>query len=52
MEFKTYENGELTEDEIKKCEKNEKKSLQIKISDIPLPQSKLKELIYPSIQKS
>ena len=45
------ENGELTEDEIKKCEKNEKKSLQIKISDIPLPQSKTKGARYTPLSK-
>ena len=36
------ENGELTKDEIVRCEKNQNLLLKIKTSEIPLPQSKTK----------
>ena len=45
------ENGELTEDEIKKCEKNQNSSLKIKTSEIPLPKSKTKGARYTPLSK-
>ena len=45
------ENGELTEDEIKKCEKNQNSSLKIKNSEIPLPKSKTKGARYTPLSK-
>ena len=45
------ENGELTEDEIKKCEKNQNSSLKIKNSEIPLPKSKTKGADTPPCLK-
>ena len=45
------ENGELTEDEIKKCEKNQNSSLKIKTSEIPLPKSKTKAARYTPLSK-
>ena len=46
------ENGELTSEEITKCEKNEKLDLQIKLSDIPMPQTKQKVRNTHLIKKS
>ena len=40
------ENGELTDEEIQKCEKDEKRDLQIKHSEIPMPQTKTKGAKY------
>ena len=45
------ENGELTNEEIKKCEKNEKLDLQIKLSEIPMPQTKTKGAKYTPLSK-
>ena len=45
------ENGDLTEDEIKKCEKNQNSSLKIKTSEIPLPKSKTKGARYTPLSK-
>ena len=45
------ENGELTLDEINKCEKNESSSLKIKNSDIPMPQTKTKGSKYTPLSK-
>ena len=36
------EYGELTQEEIKDCEKDESKNLTIKVSDIPIPVKKTK----------
>ena len=40
------EHGELTLEEIKNCEKDESKNLNIKISDIPVPVNKTKGASY------
>ena len=45
------ENGELTKDEIIRCEKNQNLHLKIKISEIPLPQSKTKGAKYTPLSK-
>ena len=45
------ENGELTNEEIEKCEKNEKLDLQIKHSEIPMPQTKTKGAKYTPLSK-
>ncbi len=45
------ENGELTQNEIKRCEENEKLSLNIKDSDIPIPNSKTKGSRYTPLSK-
>ena len=45
------ENGELTDEEIKKCEKDEKRDLQIKHSEIPMPQTKTKVQNIPPYLK-
>ncbi len=45
------ENGELTKEEIAKCEKNESSSLNIKDSDIPMPQTKTKGSRYTPLSK-
>ena len=45
------ENGELTDEEIKKCEKDEKRDLQIKHSEIPMPQTKTKGAKYTPLSK-
>ena len=45
------ENGELTKDEIVKCEKNQNLLLKIKTSEIPLPQSKTKGAKYTPLSK-
>ena len=45
------ENGELSEDEIKKCEKNIKISLKIRSSDIPMPKTKTKGSRYTPLSK-
>jgi len=45
------ENSELTKEEIEKCEKNEKLSLNIKNSEIPLPKSKTKGAKYTPLSK-
>ena len=45
------ENGELTKDEIVKCEKNQNLLLKIKASEIPLPQSKTKGAKYTPLSK-
>ena len=45
------ENGELSEDEIKKCEKNIKLSLKIRSSDIPMPKTKTKGSRYTPLSK-
>ena len=45
------ENGELTKEEIEKCENNEKLNLKIKTSEIPVPQSKTKGARYTPLSK-
>lgn len=45
------ENGELTQEEISKCEKNSNLSLNIKQSDIPIPDSKTKGAKYTPLSK-
>ena len=45
------ENGELTQEEISKCEKNSNLSLNIKQSDIPIPNSKTKGAKYTPLSK-
>ena len=45
------ENGELTKDEIVKCEKNQNLLLKIKTSEIPLPQPKTKGAKYTPLSK-
>ena len=45
------ENGELTLEEIAKCEKKESLSLNIKSSDIPMPQTKTKGSKYTPLAK-
>ncbi len=45
------ENGELTKDEIKRCEDDKTSQLNIKESDIPLPQSKTKGAKYTPLSK-
>ena len=45
------ETGDLTEEEIKKCEKNEKLDLKIKNSEIPMPQTKTKGAKYTPLSK-
>ena len=45
------ENGELSEDEIKKCEKNVTLSLKIRNSDIPMPKTKTKGSRYTPLSK-
>ena len=45
------ENGELTQKEIKRCEENEKLSLNIKDSDIPIPNAKTKGSRYTPLSK-
>ena len=45
------ENGELTKEEIQKCENNEKLNLKIKTSEIPIPQSKTKGARYTPLSK-
>jgi hypothetical protein len=45
------EAGDLTEEEIKKCEKNEKLDLKIKNSEIPMPQTKTKGAKYTPLSK-
>ena len=46
------ENGELTKDEIIRCEKNQNLFLKIKTSEIPLPQSKTKGAKYTPLSKN
>ena len=41
---KSIENGELTNEEIEKCEKNEKLDLQIKHSEIPRQKQKVQNI--------
>ena len=45
------ENGELTKEEIQKCENNEKLNLKIKTSEIPIPQSKTKGARYTPLSR-
>ena len=45
------ENGELTQDEITKCEKNQTLKLCIKNSEIPIPDSKTKGSRYTPLSK-
>ena len=45
------ENGELTKEEIKRCEADKTSQLNIKESDIPLPQSKTKGAKYTPLSK-
>ena len=45
------ENGELTKDEIERCEKNQNLFLKIKTSEIPLPLSKTKGAKYTPLSK-
>ena len=45
------EHGELTLEEIKKCERINQKSLNIKISDIPIPKIKTKGARYTPLIK-
>ena len=45
------ENGELSIEEIKKCEKNQKLFLKIKTSDIPMPKTKTKGSRYTPLSK-
>ena len=45
------ENGELTKDEIVRCENNQNLYLKIKTSEIPLPQSKTKGAKYTPLSK-
>jgi len=45
------ENGELTLEEIKKCEKNANLSIKIKNSEIPMPQTKTKGARYTPLSK-
>ncbi len=45
------ENGELTLEEIKKCEKNANLSIKIKDSEIPMPQTKTKGARYTPLSK-
>ena len=45
------ENGELTQDEISKCEKNQTLELSIKNSEIPIPDSKTKGSRYTPLSK-
>ena len=45
------DNGELSMDEISKCEKNEKLQLKIKISEIPMPKMKTKGARYTPLSK-
>ncbi len=45
------EKGELSEDEIKNCEKNVKLSLKIRNSDIPMPKTKTKGSRYTPLSK-
>ncbi len=45
------ETGDLTDEEIKKCEKNDKLGLKIKNSDIPMPQTKTKGAKYTPLSK-
>ena len=45
------ENGELTKEEILRCEKDEKLLLNIKSSDIPIPNKKTKGSRYTPLSK-
>ena len=45
------ENGELTQEEITRCESDPKLSLNIKQSDIPIPNSKTKGAKYTPLSK-
>lgn len=45
------ENGELTQEEISRCETNSQLSLNIKQSDIPIPNSKTKGAKYTPLSK-
>ena len=45
------ENGELTKEEISRCEKDEKLLLNIKSSDIPIPNKKTKGSRYTPLSK-
>ncbi len=45
------ENGELSIDEIKKCEKNQNSTLKIKDSNIPMPNAKTKGAKYTPLSK-
>ncbi len=45
------ESGELTKEEIVKCEKNENSLLNIKNSDIPIPNAKTKGSRYTPLSK-
>ena len=45
------ENGELTSQEIDKCEKDENSSLVIRTSDIPMPNTKTKGSRYTPLSK-
>jgi len=45
------ENGELSIEEINKCEKNQKLELKIKNSDIPMPKTKTKGSRYTPLSK-
>ena len=45
------ENGELTKEEILKCEKDHDRSLSIKNSEVPIPNSKTKGSRYTPLSK-
>jgi len=45
------ENGELTKEEIIRCEKNHNLNLNIKSSDVPIPNSKTKGSRYTPLSK-
>ena len=45
------ENGELSKEEISKCEKNQKLGLTIKDSDIPVPETKTKGSRFTPLSK-
>ena len=45
------ENGELSEEEIFKCEKNQNLDLNIRSSDIPIPETKTKGSRYTPLSK-
>ena len=45
------EHGELTKEEIKKCESDQNKSLKIKESEIPIPKIKTKGARYTPLSK-
>ena len=45
------ENGELSKEEISKCEKNQKLGLTIRDSDMPVPETKTKGSRYTPLSK-